>query len=117
MLDSFRNAITRAHGRDSILAVDRRGETLILDRFYHTLAQLTDTINLLRLSRLKMAVEYPFLGMPHTDILGEGYHFGDLVHIQVAARTVVILQQGHHRGVPPAEDTILPAVFRIEIDA
>src|SRR5687768_4900532 len=100
MFYCLRDAIARAHVCDRVLLLQGRRKAFILDDLHDTLSELSDTIYFLRLGGFEMPAENSFLRMPDPDIFRKRNHFRDLIDVEIATGTVVMLEQRHYRSVP-----------------
>ncbi len=64
-----------------------------------------------------MAVDDALLRVPQPQFLGDGDNILELVHIEVTARAVVVLEQGKGSAVPAAQHFLTPRVGGVKIDA
>src|SRR5690606_26183902 len=98
--DGLRHAIACAHCSNCKTGADNRCIPWIINNLYYTLSELTDPVNLLRLGRFEVTVEYAFLGMPDAHVFRKRNYLSNLIYIQIAASTVVVFQQRHDSSIP-----------------
>jgi hypothetical protein len=89
----------------------------VIHHFAHARAELGDGLALNDLIGPDVAVHHTFLWVPQTVAFGDGDHVMEFIHVQVATRAVVGLQQGHHGLVPAVQYGVLARVRRVEVDA
>ena len=89
----------------------------VFHRLGHPLPEVANAPDLLGFIGLKVAAEHPFLRVPHTIGFGHGNDFMDLVDIQVATGSIVMLQQRRDRPVPALQDTLFSGIVGVKIDA
>jgi hypothetical protein len=64
-----------------------------------------------------MAVHDALLRVPETERLGDGDDVLEFVHVQVAARAVVVFEDGKNGLVPTAQHLVSAGVFWVEVNA
>ena len=117
MLHRLGNTITGDQVRHSITYIRfSRQIFCVLHDFGTPVAQLAQQIYLLSLGSFQMPPDNPFLRMPQAQIFGYRNYVLDLIHIQIASRTVIMFQNGQGCLIPLFEHLVPVGVIRVEVD-
>ena len=111
------HAVSRDQVGHANLSLDVRADGGVFHRLRHPLAEVANAAHFLGFVGLKVPREDAFLRVPHAVGFRHGNDLVDLVDVEVASRSVVVLQKRRHRLVPTFEDAFFPRICRIEIDA
>ena len=116
MPNAFRHAPAGDHVGHGVLACNRYVAHIVHD-LAHAGAQLLDRFGLHAFFATNVPVHHTLLRVAQAVALGDGDHIVQLVHVQVAAGAIVVLQQGHHGLVPAIQHFAFARIGGIEVDA
>ena len=117
MTHSLSHTPTRNHIGDGIILTQIGRQSLIGNRQQNPRLQTRNRSQLLfRTVRCQMSIHNPFLRMQNAQICRHRNHLVNLIHIEVAPGSIIVLQQRTHCLIPTLQHPFFARIGRIKID-